>query len=743
MENNQVEISKGIYQSYADWNVQVDIAEEIIRYFPTLSPDSIQVLSKAILNKLTQGVKYSEEMEKMISLVYPKVVEGLQQTSAERMKESKRKVIQASDVGSNGDLENDIEKYLDQNHLLNLPYKIAKEWIQMYGQNKFYDTLQSKITRKEISFPFIRYFEKEPSFFFKNLMKYEPKINHPNTLPVFCSNVLQPLSTNKFVGKNTVLETQKGDYRNMDLISDLFQEEVRLQALRKDQKMSSYEDWLKRGSDLIEELIYRKKDITPYNLREISHEMVKEATQFKPTVALSVYQMINVLKESKDQSNEKLRILDFSAGWGDRLIASLANQAKRYLATDPNENLKKGHLEMIRTLYPLAFPDRTLPKDPNQFPEDFKVIYEPFQTANIPLDEKFDLIFTSPPFFDFEMYSEHKGQSIQQFPKFDDWMKGFLFASLKKGWDLLDKEGYMVIHIKDMKEIKVCESMNLYIQGYLKGAKFLGVLGTKGSSDNILPMWVWEKTQHSDETLQKEAQKLMGKYYPQYIEDDKEDGVAKDKGTKDIIRETGYQQPKFGNTERNRERFGHLEKLIPQEKNVEVLLDIGAGNAELGAYFGKMLDTKKVYALDIYPEKDFVQPTQESNVIYKQMKDFIIPLPDQSVDMVMMMMFLHHVDEQGKMKVIKEIQRVLKPGGLVFIREHDVPSGDKKFEKYLDDVHAKFNPNPLEHSVEKTYYQSRSKLKDLFLKNHFIYLDESIYKDKNPQAIYHELYVLQ
>jgi frataxin-like iron-binding protein CyaY len=27
-------------------------------------------------------------------------------------------------------------------------HKIAKEWIQMYGQNKFYDTLQSKITRK-------------------------------------------------------------------------------------------------------------------------------------------------------------------------------------------------------------------------------------------------------------------------------------------------------------------------------------------------------------------------------------------------------------------------------------------------------------------------------------------------------------------------------------------------------------------------------------------------------------------
>jgi ubiquinone/menaquinone biosynthesis C-methylase UbiE len=214
-------------------------------------------------------------------------------------------------------------------------------------------------------------------------------------------------------------------------------------------------------------------------------------------------------------------------------------------------------------------------------------------------------------------------------------------------------------------------------------------------------------------------------------------------GQKDIIRETGYQQPKFGNTERNKERFGHLEKILPQDINVEVLLDIGAGNAELGAYFGKMLDTKQVYALDIYPEKDFVQPSTESTVIYKQMKDFVVPLPDRSVDMVMMMMFLHHVNEKGKLKVLKEIQRVLKPGGIVFIREHDVPSGDKKFEKYLDDVHSKFNPNPLEHSVEKTYYQSRKELKDMFIKNNFLYLDESSYSTKNPQAIYHELYVLQ
>ncbi len=76
---SQVIIQQDIYQSENEWKVQVKFAEQIIDAFPTLSKDSVIVLSKAILNKLSQGVVYPEEIEKMISIVFPKILETLRE----------------------------------------------------------------------------------------------------------------------------------------------------------------------------------------------------------------------------------------------------------------------------------------------------------------------------------------------------------------------------------------------------------------------------------------------------------------------------------------------------------------------------------------------------------------------------------------------------------------------------------------------------------------------------------------
>ena len=93
--NTELILTQDVYQSTSEWNIQVDIAEQIIVYFPTLAPDTVNVLSHAIMNKLTQGVQYSDEMETMIRTVLPKVLEGLQQSSEEREKQSKRKMVRS------------------------------------------------------------------------------------------------------------------------------------------------------------------------------------------------------------------------------------------------------------------------------------------------------------------------------------------------------------------------------------------------------------------------------------------------------------------------------------------------------------------------------------------------------------------------------------------------------------------------------------------------------------------------
>ena len=53
-------------------------------------------------------------------------------------------------------------------------------------------------------------------------------------------------------------------------------------------------------------------------------KLAKECTQFKPSLALTVLQLLRAK-----------RVLDFSAGWGDRLLGAIAHsELERYLVSD-------------------------------------------------------------------------------------------------------------------------------------------------------------------------------------------------------------------------------------------------------------------------------------------------------------------------------------------------------------------------------------------------------------------------
>ena len=169
---------------------------------------------------------------------------------------------------------------------------------------------------------------------------------------------------------------------------------------------------------------------------------MKECTQFKPTIAFTIFKFLNSTK-----------ILDFSAGWGDRLIAAIAAKVNLYIGVDPNKELEKGHKEIIETFC-----------NQEEKIKQFQIIYSPFQTVNLPENTKFDLIFTSPPFFDLEYYSNLPGQSIIDYPNLNDWLHKFLFSSLQKSWSFLEENGYLAIHLSDFGQTKIVEITNLFIQ---------------------------------------------------------------------------------------------------------------------------------------------------------------------------------------------------------------------------------------------------------------------------------------
>ena len=126
-------------------------------------------------------------------------------------------------------------------------------------------------------------------------------------------------------------------------------------------------------------------------------------------------------------------------------------------------------------------------------PERHMVIYEPFESGTLPVGP-YDVILTSPPYFNLEEYMPgQQGQSIVSYPKYNEWMVWFLFASLTKAWDHLKDDGYLILHLGDAKTIKTTEATNIFIETNLERASFEGIIGLCRIGGVPRPVWVWKK----------------------------------------------------------------------------------------------------------------------------------------------------------------------------------------------------------------------------------------------------------
>jgi ubiquinone/menaquinone biosynthesis C-methylase UbiE len=123
------------------------------------------------------------------------------------------------------------------------------------------------------------------------------------------------------------------------------------------------------------------------------------------------------------------------------------------------------------------------------------------------------------------------------------------------------------------------------------------------------------------------------------------------------------------NTKRSREIRSFFDEFAPPAR--DVYLDIGCNNGEItcltGEGFGRVVGT------DV---EDTRSPITINNFeFHLAAADGTLPLADSSADVVTAIQVLHHVRDQDKM--ISEIHRVLKPGGILVLREQDLAAGLK------------------------------------------------------------------
>ena len=209
------------------------------------------------------------------------------------------------------------------------------------------------------------------------------------------------------------------------------------------------------------------------------------AVNFPPLTARLLYEKYT----DHIKQDEPLNIYDPSSGWGGRILGAMASKKNiHYIGTDPNtdnyiDELGKSRYEYVADF----FNEHGL--ETNPFWEEPKNTYHYFQMGSEHVGNdpdfqqykgKLDMVFTSPPYFDREQYSDDDEQSFKAYPMYHDWRDNFLKPTLTNAYESLRSDRYLLWNIADIKtgkdtfqpleqdSIDIIESLGGVYKGKLK-----------------------------------------------------------------------------------------------------------------------------------------------------------------------------------------------------------------------------------------------------------------------------------
>jgi len=210
------------------------------------------------------------------------------------------------------------------------------------------------------------------------------------------------------------------------------------------------------------------------------------AVNFPPLTAKYLYERYTEHFKMQEQIN----IYDPSSGWGGRLLGALSVNDERnihYIGTDPNTDHNTSESRTKYHEFADFFNTKTH-RAMGLFPKTHT--YEIFQHGSEEIDKdpnfqkykgKLDMIFTSPPYFAKEAYSEDEEQSYKKFSQYDAWREGFLRKTLETCVEYLNNDRYLLWNIADamfggdmlpleQDSIDILKSLGMEYKGKLKMA---------------------------------------------------------------------------------------------------------------------------------------------------------------------------------------------------------------------------------------------------------------------------------
>lgn len=283
-------------------------------------------------------------------------------------------------------------------------------------------------------------------------------------------------------------------FEDKQSLTDYFVEPIRLKCKKlnylsydEESRTSNFIDKNEKLPKLTAKSSYDDKLFVYNKQREYLEESsAKECGTFPYAVGYSIYTLF------KPKS-----VLDISAGWGDRLITSALYGIEKYTGIDPNTELQESYQSMIN-LYV---------NKKNQ--SNYKVIPKACEDIT-PEDidnQLYDIVFSSPPYFTTERYSEDESQSFKRYKNLDDWLNGFMYPSLNICYNSLKKNGMLVFVLSDTKQgeniihltekvLDKCKEIGFRYRGcipYVHYLKLYKYVPKKPSRMIVQPVWIFQK----------------------------------------------------------------------------------------------------------------------------------------------------------------------------------------------------------------------------------------------------------
>ena len=185
-------------------------------------------------------------------------------------------------------------------------------------------------------------------------------------------------------------------------------------------------------------------------------------TIFRPVMAMEVYCRFPC----------RIAVLDPTMGWGGRLVGACALDLPKYIGVDANPNLDPLYKKMCAFLQPRSKTNIQL-----FFQDALTVDYSKM---------KYDVVFTSPPYYNIEIYRKEKKDIEVQKTK-EEWNETFYKPLFERTWAAMQSPGYYILNVPQ----EVYESSCIPILG--KSQKKIELKKQKRANGYSEYIYVWIK----------------------------------------------------------------------------------------------------------------------------------------------------------------------------------------------------------------------------------------------------------